>query len=97
MSWVRGIMPTCQEMTRLLSDAMDRSLPLHVRMRMLVHLVICTLCQRYQGQLRLIRQMLRKRGGQLEEVRIPVTIRSNESSSFPLLVTRDGLAAANQQ
>ena len=71
MSWVRGIMPTCQEMTRLLSDAMDRSLPLHIRMRMHVHLVICTLCQRYQSQLRLIRQMLRKRGVRLGEVRIP--------------------------
>lgn len=71
MSWVRGIMPTCQEMTRLLSDALDRSLPLHVRMRMQVHLVICTLCQRYQSQVRLIRQMLRTRGERLEEVRIP--------------------------
>ena len=71
MSWVRGIMPTCQEMTRLLSDAMDRSLPLHLRMRMRVHLVICTLCQRYQRQLRLIRQTLRKRGERLEEARIP--------------------------
>ena len=71
MSWVRGIMPTCQEMTRLLSDAMDRSLPLHLRMRMRVHLVICTLCQRYQSQLRLIRQMVRKRGERLEEARKP--------------------------
>jgi hypothetical protein len=67
MSWIRGIMPTCQEMTRLLSDSMDRSLPFHLRIRMRVHLLLCILCQRYQHQLRLIRHMLRKHGEQLEE------------------------------
>lgn len=58
-------MPTCQEMTRLLSDAMDRSLPFHLRIRMQVHLGMCTLCQRYQRQLKLIRGMLRHQGDQL--------------------------------
>ncbi len=48
-------------MTRLLSDAMDRSLPLHVRIKIRGHLMICTLCQRYQHQLSLIRRMLRTR------------------------------------
>ncbi len=67
MSWVRGIMLTCREMTRLLSDAMDRSLPLHLRMRMRVHLAICTSCQRYQRQLRIIRHTLGKHGERLEE------------------------------
>lgn len=66
---MHGIMPTCQEMTRLLSDAMDRSLPFHLRMRMRVHLLICTLCQQYQRQLRLIRHILRTHGERLEKTR----------------------------
>ncbi len=65
MSVRRWIMPTCQEMTRLLSDAMDRSLPFHLRIRMQVHLAMCTLCQRYRRQLKLIRDMLRHQGNQL--------------------------------
>lgn len=69
MSALRGMLPTCQEMTRLLSEAMDRSLPFHLRMRMRVHLALCTFCQRYQRQLRFIRHMLRKHGGRLEETR----------------------------
>lgn len=71
MSSTRGIMPTCQEMTRLLSDAMDRSLPFHLRMRMYIHLAICTFCQRYHDQLKLLRHMLRNHGARLDEAQHP--------------------------
>jgi hypothetical protein len=52
-------------MTRLLSDAMDRTLPFHVRMRMRLHLKICAVCERYKHQLTLIRKLLRKDGALL--------------------------------
>lgn len=71
MSPMRGIMPTCQEMSRLLSDAMDRPLPFHLRLRMYIHLAICTLCQRYRDQLKLLRHMLRNHGEQLDEAQHP--------------------------
>ena len=60
MSWLSGILPTCRDMTRLISDGMDRSLPFHVRLRMHLHLRMCLLCERYKRQLSFIQQVLRK-------------------------------------
>jgi len=60
MSWIRGLLPTCQETARLLSEMMDRSLPWHVRLRVMVHLSICRLCERYKRQLFLLRAVLRR-------------------------------------
>ncbi|MDR4469557.1 MAG: hypothetical protein MRJ68_14885 [Nitrospira sp.] len=51
--------PTCQEMSRLLSDAMDRPQPWHLRARMYVHLRICALCTAYKQQLAFLRATLR--------------------------------------
>ena len=67
MSQPSRLMFSCQEMSRLISDAMDRTLPLHVRIRMRLHLLICTLCQRYQKQLSLLRDVLRMNGAKLNE------------------------------
>lgn len=55
---------TCQDMSHLLSDVMDRTLPLHIRLRMRLHLQICVLCRHYRQQLTLIRAVLRKSGTQ---------------------------------
>lgn len=68
MSVIRRILPTCKEMTRLLSDAMDRTLPWHVRLRIRIHLLMCTLCERYKRQLLFIRDLLRKHGDRLDDV-----------------------------
>jgi Putative zinc-finger len=61
------MMLTCQDMSRLLSDAMDRTLPLHMRVRMRAHLWICALCERYKQQLTLLRDVLRKNGTRLND------------------------------
>lgn len=67
MSPLSRLMFTCHDMSRLLSDAMDRTLPLHTRVRMRAHLWICALCQRYKQQLNLLRDILRKNGTALNE------------------------------
>ncbi|MDP1770206.1 MAG: zf-HC2 domain-containing protein [Nitrospirota bacterium] len=67
MSPLYHIIYTCQDMARLLSDAMDRSLPWHTRLRMHLHLRLCLLCRRYQQQLTLLRTVLRKRATTLDE------------------------------
>ena len=61
MSWLAHLAPTCQEMARLLSDAMDHRLPWHVRIRMHVHLWMCQVCRSYQHQLALLRNLLRRK------------------------------------
>lgn len=73
MSWITRSLFTCQDMSRLLSDAMDQSLPWHVRLRMRAHLHICALCRRYERQLTLIRAVLRKNSATLSDEDGPTT------------------------
>jgi len=47
-------------MTRLLSEAMDRPLPLGIRLKMRLHFLICKWCERYKNQLLFLRQALRR-------------------------------------
>ena len=51
--------PSCQDMSRLLSDSMDVRLPWHLQIRMFVHLRICAMCEAYKRHLALLRSVLR--------------------------------------
>ncbi|WP_269503158.1 zf-HC2 domain-containing protein [Burkholderia sp. IMCC1007] len=45
----------CTDVTRLLSDALDRRLTPHERMQVRVHLPICSGCRAYRGQIGMLR------------------------------------------
>jgi hypothetical protein len=45
------VTPSCQRMTRLISDAMDRPLPWRKRIALQLHRMICIGCKRYHEQL----------------------------------------------
>jgi len=51
--------PKCREMVRLLSDSMDRPLPFSIRIKKRLHFLICCWCQRYEEQLRYLRETSR--------------------------------------
>lgn len=51
--------PKCREMVRLLSQEMDRPLPLSMRIRKRLHFLICCWCQRYEEHLKYIRKTTR--------------------------------------
>ena len=53
-------MLSCKDATRLLSEAMDHSLPLGKRVGVRLHLLLCTFCARYQRQLLLLRETARR-------------------------------------
>jgi len=53
-------MLSCKDVTRLISDSMDRSLPLGKRIGVRLHLMICRFCARYERQLLLIRDTVRR-------------------------------------
>jgi hypothetical protein len=55
--------PPCRDITRLLSESMDRTLPWSVRANMRLHLLICEGCRRYAAQLRAVRNSLRGQSG----------------------------------
>ena len=65
--WFIRITPSCQDMTRLLSEAMDRPLPPGIRIRMRLHFLICKWCERYKNQLVFLRQALRRKPDEMED------------------------------
>jgi hypothetical protein len=46
----------CKRVTQLLSESLDRKLPLYQRMGMRIHLMMCKLCSRYREQLLFLRK-----------------------------------------
>ncbi|UEP23855.1 zf-HC2 domain-containing protein [Burkholderia ambifaria] len=53
----------CRDVTRLLSDALDRSLTLHERLQVGVHLPACSGCRAYRGQIAVLRAAAQAAGG----------------------------------
>ena len=53
-------MLSCKDVTRLISESMDTSLPIGKRVGVRFHLLICTFCARYERQLLLIRETVRR-------------------------------------
>lgn len=48
--------PKCREMVRILSESMDRPLPLSMRIKKRLHYLICCWCRRYEEHLHYLRE-----------------------------------------
>ena len=64
--WLARRLPTCKEVTRMASDAMERKLSLRQHLEMKLHLLICTLCMRYVKQLQFMRDAVQRHAAQIE-------------------------------
>jgi anti-sigma factor RsiW len=53
-------MLACRDVTQLISRSMDSSLPIGERIGVRVHLLMCKFCARYERQLLMIREILRR-------------------------------------
>ncbi|MDF7798053.1 zf-HC2 domain-containing protein [Pontiellaceae bacterium B1224] len=53
-------MRTCKEISKLVSESLDRELPFRERMAMRGHLMMCSLCRTYSHQMRQLRSVLKK-------------------------------------
>jgi Putative zinc-finger len=51
---------TCREVTRLVSQGMDRKLPFGRRVGLRVHFAICTGCTNFGKQMQFLRESLNK-------------------------------------
>src|SRR5512141_578436 len=60
------LMLSCKDVTKLLSESMDRSLPIGKRIGVRLHLLICKFCARYERQFFLIRETARHLATTLE-------------------------------
>jgi len=57
MRLMNRILPTCQEVSHLSSQALDESLPWRKRLGLRIHLLMCKWCRRYDGQLKFMRNV----------------------------------------
>jgi hypothetical protein len=56
MRFMARLMPSCKETAALISENMDRRLPWRKRFSIRIHVMMCSLCRRYEKQLRLLRE-----------------------------------------
>jgi hypothetical protein len=49
----------CKEVSQIVSEGMDRKLPLHQRFFIRMHLMMCKYCSRFRSQLYLMRKVCR--------------------------------------
>ena len=69
-------MLSCEEVTRLVSESLDRQLPLRQRLAVRMHFLFCEACTRYEKQLLFIRKLVRH---------FPADIEDTTPSSAPAL------------
>lgn len=53
-------MISCKEASRLMSQAMDRRLPLWERARLRLHLAICDACANFNRQVQFLRRAIKR-------------------------------------
>jgi hypothetical protein len=56
MRLMTRVMPSCKDISELISQTMDRQLPLRKRLSIRLHVSMCGLCRRYEKQLHLLRR-----------------------------------------
>lgn len=50
------MMPSCKDISALISKSMERELPWHKRATIRLHVMMCSYCRRYEKQLSLLRK-----------------------------------------
>ena len=77
--FVAGVTPRCREITRLLSQELDQSLPWPKQLLVRLHLTVCVWCARYGEQLQSLRAFSRclpERGCEHGDAALPPTARA---------------------
>ena len=68
-------MGNCKKVTQMVSESLDRKLPLHQRMGIRVHLFMCKFCSRYRKQLMILREVMRLQEKYVEDTKPSPTLR----------------------
>ena len=63
--WVWNRTPTCAEMSRLTSRALEQPLTIKTRLKMRLHFVICAWCRRYFKQINFLHETAPRLGLEL--------------------------------
>ena len=66
--------PTCPEVIRILSLGMDKPLPITTRIKLRIHYLMCSFCERYAKQLNYMREVAREypeKIGEVSDAKLP--------------------------
>ena len=77
--------PTCPEVIRILSLGMDKELPLLTRMKLRIHFLMCSFCQRYMKQLKYMRHVAREfpeKIGEISDATLPITAKERMKAAL---------------
>jgi len=66
VNWLAGRLPTCKEVTRIASEAMEQNISLRRRIEFKPHLLICSWCRRYVQQLQTMREVSHQHTAKME-------------------------------
>lgn len=73
MRWMARFMPPCRDVALLVSRGMDEPLPWSRRLLIRLHVGMCSLCRRYERQVRLVRHGVRQ-GADPDTAPLPETL-----------------------
>jgi hypothetical protein len=77
--------PTCPEVVRILSLGMDKQLSLMMRIKVRIHYLMCSFCERYMKQLKYIRQVSREfpeKIGDVSDASLPTDIKERMKAAL---------------
>src|SRR5437660_9296554 len=77
--------PTCPEVVRILSLGMDKELPLTTRIKLRIHYLMCSFCERYAKQLKYMRQVAREfpdKVGEISDAALPTTTKERMKAAL---------------
>jgi hypothetical protein len=55
-------MPSCREVARLISESLDKPLPIHKRVSMQIHFMMCGWCRAFNRQMHMLHKVIRSEG-----------------------------------
>lgn len=64
----------CKDVSKKISDSMDRNLPFHHRMFIRIHLMMCKYCARFKKQLLMLRKLSRLETSSGEDTTPPIVL-----------------------
>ena len=70
---IKHWMFNCKAVSQIVSESMDRVLPIHQRVLIWMHLIMCKYCARFKRQLLLIREVCRSeemKPGESDDTRV---------------------------
>ena len=67
MKLLETLLPTCRQVSRLQSDALDQPLSLPKRFGLRLHLLVCKWCRRYGKQIRFLHQAVHEHPDELSQ------------------------------